>query len=67
MTTIHSSPQGPYVERKVGCGSYTAVCREYPLHVAAIRSVREQRAIGEGILPWVRGAGGRFVARQVRP
>jgi hypothetical protein len=67
MTAIISTTQGPCIERKFGCGSYTAVHRTYPLHLAMIASVRENVEIGESavVLPWWRrrDAGGRFVSR----
>jgi hypothetical protein len=65
MTSTHDTPLGPCIERKIGCGSYTAVHRTYPMHIAAVQAVREQHSIGEGILPWIGGAGGRFARKAV--
>lgn len=67
MTTLHTTPFGPCIERKFGCGAYTAVHKAYPMHVAAIQSVREQIGLGETFkrLPWVRqrDTQGRFIRR----
>lgn len=57
MTRTLNTAHGPCIEWTFSRGAATFVCREYPMHIAAHRSVCENRA---PVRVQTRGARGRF-------